>query len=49
MFSLIPSANAKALVKTVFPHPKSPIRQITIFGNFSDSIFCANSIVSSSE
>ena len=47
--SLISIACAKPFVNTVFPLPKSPLKQITIFGNFSDSIFCANSIVSSSE
>ena len=49
MLSLMPNAFANALANTVLPLPKSPIRHITILGNFSDSIFWANSIVSSSE
>ena len=40
---------ANALVNKVLPLPKSPTRHITILGNFSLSIFCANSIVSISE
>ena len=34
------------LVNIVLPLPNSPFKQIIIFGNFSDSKFCANSIVS---
>ena len=37
--SSIPSALAKPFANTVFPLPKSPFKQITIFGNFSDSKF----------
>ena len=44
--SLTSREDAKPLVNIVLPLPKSPIRQITILGNFSDSIFCANSTVS---
>ena len=44
--SSIPSALANPLANTVFPLPKSPFKQITIFGNFSDSKFCAKSVVS---
>ena len=39
MLSLMPNAFANALANTVLPLPKSPIRHITILGNFSDSIF----------
>ena len=46
--SLIPRAFAKPLANTVFPDPKSPFRQITMFGNFSLSKFSASSIVSCS-
>ena len=49
MFSSIPNAPAKPLVKTVLPLPNSPIKQITILLNFSDSKFWAKTIVSSSE
>ena len=45
--SSIPRAFANPLVKTVLPHPNSPIKQITILGNFSLSIFSAISSVSS--
>ena len=44
--SVMPSALANPLVKTVFPLPKSPFKQITILGNFSLSKFSANSMVS---
>ena len=49
MLSIIPIDLANALVKRVFPLPKSPSKHITIFGNFSLSMFSANSIVSKSE
>ena len=46
--SSISIACAKPLVNTVLPVPKSPIKHITMLRNFSDSMFCASSIVSSS-
>ena len=48
IFSSIPSACAKPFVNTVFPVPRSPIKQMTILGNFSDSIFSASNAVSCS-
>jgi len=39
ILSVIPNALAIPFVKTVFQLPSSPFKQITILGNFSDSIF----------
>src|SRR5574344_1274693 len=46
--SSIPNASAIPLVKIVLPLPSSPSKHIIILGNFSDAIFCAISIVSTS-
>ena len=48
IFSVIPNDFANPFTNTVFPLPNSPSKQIIIPGNFSDSIFSANSIVSNS-
>ena len=45
--SSIPKALANPLVNIVFPDPNSPIKQITMLGHFSLSMFSAKRRVSS--